>query len=61
MKQLSYIFLYILCILILQCSGNEKSKIVDIYPDGSPKEIEGFKIITKIINNFLSNRTFFKK
>ena len=43
MKQLSYIFLYILCILILQCSGNEKSKIVDIYPDGSPKEIEVYK------------------
>ena len=43
MKQLSYIFLYILCTLILQCSGNEKSKIVDIYPDGSPKEIEVYK------------------
>ena len=40
MKFLNFLYLTIISFFILQCSGIEKSKVVDIYSDGSPKEIE---------------------
>lgn len=38
-----FLYFIIFNILFLNCGGIERSKIVDIYPDGSPKEIEIFE------------------
>ncbi|MAJ44947.1 MAG: hypothetical protein CMF96_09430 [Candidatus Marinimicrobia bacterium] len=40
MKTIKVLFINFLCFILFNCSGNEKSKVVDIFPDGSPKEIE---------------------
>lgn len=40
MRIVNFLYICFLCTILLNCSGNEKSKVVDIYPDGSPKEIE---------------------
>jgi len=40
MKVVKFLYLLTFCIFILQCTGIENSKIVDIYSDGSPKQFE---------------------
>jgi hypothetical protein len=39
-KVVKILNLIIVCLFTLNCSGIEKSKVVDIYSDGSPKQIE---------------------
>ena len=39
MNKIHFIYISFFSIIVLNCSGNEKSKVIDIYADGSPKKI----------------------